>query len=150
MSFMMRVTESGRVPRLRWAEAARAWGEEAAPMGMRLLRAHTPVGYGPNAGALRQSERWRISGQGGALTVLFYTQAKYARYVIEGTRPHPIPRNGTRLLRWTDRAGNVSYAMRVNHPGTRPNPFPERALASLRPALAHLFERCVREATGLG
>lgn len=146
----MEVTASGPVPRLRWQEAARAWAGEATPMGMALLRAHTPVGFGPHAGALRQSERARVEESEGSMMVVFYTRKYYARYVLEGTKAHVITVRNARALRWVDRVGNPSFAVRVNHPGTKADPFPERALARLRPALAHLFARCVKEACHLG
>ena len=41
----------------------------------------------------------------------------------DGTRPHVIvPRKG-RVLRFKTSDGRVVYARKVNHPGTRPNPF---------------------------
>jgi hypothetical protein len=68
----------------------------------------------------------------------------YARHVEFGTRPHVIvPRNrralawgGARRLSGNLRAGAAAtvFATRVDHPGTRPNPY-------LRPAA----ERAVRE-----
>jgi len=51
----------------------------------------------------------------------------YAPYVNDGTQPHTIrPKNG-QVLRFRV-GGRVVYARMVNHPGTRPNPFLDRAL----------------------
>lgn len=44
----------------------------------------------------------------------------------DGTRPHEIVPRRARLLRWA-KAGVVYFATRVQHPGTRPNPYLEDA-----------------------
>lgn len=49
-------------------------------------------------------------------------------YVINGTRPHPIrPRPPKRALRFTI-GGRIVFAAAVNHPGTKPNDFLNKAL----------------------
>lgn len=49
-------------------------------------------------------------------------------YVINGTPPHPIrPRPPKRALRFTI-GGRVVFARHVNHPGTKPNDFLNKAL----------------------
>lgn len=51
----------------------------------------------------------------------------YALIHHEGSRPHVIlPRKG-RYLVFTGRSGQTVFARRVNHPGTRPNPYLVRA-----------------------
>jgi hypothetical protein len=72
--------------------------------------------------------------------------ANYALFVHEGTRPHTIVPRTARALRWAPgggstlggrpRAGaNVRFAKRVQHPGTRANPFmvrgAQKALAGI-------------------
>lgn len=53
----------------------------------------------------------------------------YADYVSMGTRPHIIlPRRPAYALRFVI-AGRVIYAQRVQHPGTRANPYLTRHLA---------------------
>lgn len=49
-------------------------------------------------------------------------QRGYALYQAQGTRPHVITAKRARALRFVV-AGRVVYARRVQHPGTRPNPF---------------------------
>ena len=51
----------------------------------------------------------------------------YARYVNDGTSPHVIRPKTKQALRFKV-GGRVVYARVVNHPGTRPNPFLDRAL----------------------
>lgn len=52
-------------------------------------------------------------------------EESYAYYVEMGTRPHVIRPNGKKALFW---AGAEHPVKKVNHPGTKPEPF-------LRPAL---------------
>lgn len=52
-------------------------------------------------------------------------EQSYAYYVEMGTRPHVIRPNGKQALFW---AGAAHPVKKVNHPGTKPEPF-------LRPAL---------------
>lgn len=59
-------------------------------------------------------------GQGG--------QRGYALYQSEGTRPHIIQAKRGKSLRFVV-AGRTVFARRVQHPGTRPNPYLTRHLA---------------------
>ena len=67
--------------------------------------------------------------EGGAGVNVASTNAKgYAQYVSSGTRPHVIlPKRG-KALRFVI-AGRTVFARRVNHPGTRANPYLTRHLA---------------------
>lgn len=67
--------------------------------------------------------------EGGAGVNVASTNAKgYAQYVSSGTRPHVIlPKRG-KALRFVV-AGKVVFARRVNHPGTRANPYLVRHLS---------------------
>jgi len=74
-----------------------------------------------------------------------------AIWLDRGTRPHRIPKSGNKLLAWPATAagrrlsgrarastkrgkhGGFIYAMHVNHPGTRPQPYID---ASMKEALA--------------
>lgn len=50
--------------------------------------------------------------------------ADYAAYVELGTKPHIIvPRNAQALAFRPSRGGQVIFAKRVRHPGTRPQPY---------------------------
>lgn len=53
----------------------------------------------------------------------------YAGYVRWGTRPHVIRARNAKYLRfYWPRVGRVVFFKKVNHPGTKPNYFLERAL----------------------
>lgn len=55
------------------------------------------------------------------------SDVEYAPYVNDGTRPHVIRPRTKKALRF--KVGNqIVFATVVNHPGTRPNPFLDRAL----------------------
>ncbi|MFG2873289.1 HK97 gp10 family phage protein [Streptomyces sp. NPDC048338] len=60
----------------------------------------------------------------------------YAPYVNDGTRPHVIRPKTKQALRFKV-GGRVVFARVVNHPGTRPQPFLDRALREV--ALAEGF-----------
>ena len=49
------------------------------------------------------------------------------RYVLDGTRPHIIRPRRAKALRF-DVGGRVVFAAVVHRPGTKPNPFLQRAL----------------------
>ena len=53
----------------------------------------------------------------------------YLGYVLFGTGPHVIVPNRARALRFVSTSG-VIFATRVNHPGTRANPFVQESLAA--------------------
>ena len=56
--------------------------------------------------------------------------APYAKYVLEGTPPHEIRSTGQWPLR--NRATGQVFGPKVNHPGTRPQPFVAEAAESVK------------------
>ena len=56
----------------------------------------------------------------------------YSKFVIPGTRAHVITPRHAKALRFVV-GGKVVFTQRVNHPGTKPNPFPEKAIEKWRP-----------------
>lgn len=54
-------------------------------------------------------------------------QRGYAQIVSSGSRPHIIRPRTARALRFVI-AGRVIYTQRVQHPGTKPNPYLQRHL----------------------
>jgi hypothetical protein len=74
------------------------------------------------------------------------TPAKYAKWVHDGTGPHVIvPKNGKALF-WKGAAHPVS---RVNHPGSKGNPFIPRILEKATPQIqahfANALENILKE-----
>jgi hypothetical protein len=81
-----------------------------------------------DTGRLRASGKIKYSGLFSfrpKATVVF--DVEYAAMVNDGTRPHIIRPKNASVLRFTV-GGQVVYARVVHHPGTRPNPFLDRAL----------------------
>lgn len=100
-----------------------------------LISAAKPrIGYneakGPGLGArggavhLRDTLVKRLVRDGRGISVWVGSSHPIARIHHEGTRPHEIvPKNGRFLVFYWPKVGRVVFLRRVQHPGTRPNPF---------------------------
>ena len=77
--------------------------------------------------------------------------APYSKFVVEGTRPHEIHPAGANVLVFKAKSGDLVFTKLVRHPGTKPNPFLQRAVDKAREQIdsiwAELFEDLVEEAT---
>jgi hypothetical protein len=104
---------------------------QRAPQVLNRAKILAPV----DTGRLRSSGKIRYSGFFGfrpKATVVF--DVDYAEAVHNGTRPHTIRPRNAQALRFVI-GGRVVYAKVVHHPGTKPNPFLERAVREvMRPA----------------
>jgi len=65
--------------------------------------------------------------------------APYAKYVIMGTSPHEIRPVRASVLAFEARSGDMVFTKLVRHPGTKPNPFLERAVEKARDRVESLF-----------
>ena len=149
MSLTMTVSRPAASPfaRFNWQGAARAWGAEAAPLGQSMLRSHAPF----RTGQLRQDIRYRQETTPGLHLIVYYATVPQAAWVIKGTRPHQILPRNAKALRWLGPGGlgGARFARAVNHPGTKPNPFPERAIKPIGTAISLMFARAVEESMRL-
>lgn len=59
--------------------------------------------------------------------ITVFSDVEYAPFVNDGTRPHVIRPKNAKALRFRV-GGRIVYARVVNHPGTKPRPFLDRAL----------------------
>lgn len=92
-----------------------------------------PVNKVAMGGNLRQSVKSAmLSKLRGEVAV----NAKYSIYVHEGTAPHTIVARGRTL--YNKRSGQF-FGKKVNHPGTRANPFLQRAIKIVTPKISALF-----------
>jgi HK97 gp10 family phage protein len=82
-----------------------------------------PVNKSFGGGNLRQSIRSQMKGP---LQGIVAVGAEYGIYVHEGTRPHEIRIVNKKVLA-NKRTGQI-FGVRVKHPGTKPNPFLQRAV----------------------
>lgn len=116
------------------------WAKTWARLVTTELAGEAPIGEGDSSGALRDSiGPPAIEAGAGRVSMTWTSDVPYAGFVIEGTSPHPIYPKNVRALHWDD-----VFALHVNHPGTQPNPFPQRAIDHLLPemtsSLADLFK----------
>lgn len=99
-----------------------------------ILAKHTlrknPVPY--RTGFLLQSFRFTT----GRLLARWFPTTYYAIYVHEGTRPHEIYPRLKHALFWE---GANHPVKKVNHPGTRANPFMEKIAKKAAPDINKLF-----------
>lgn len=68
------------------------------------------------------------------------SDVSYAPYVNDGTRPHIIRPRTRQALKFTV-GGRTVFAKVVHHPGTRPNPFLDRALREVAAARGYTFRQ---------
>jgi hypothetical protein len=97
---------------------------QRAPQVLNRARILAPV----DTGRLRSSGKIQYSGFFSfrpKATIVF--DVDYAEAVHNGTRRHRIPARPGGVLRFVWN-GRVTYARFVNHPGTKPNPFLDRAV----------------------
>lgn len=93
----------------------------------KVARSEAPV----KTGKLRNSIVVRPGATTSRLGWSVVADTDYALAVEKGSRPHTIVPRRAAVLRFPSKSGGVVYAHSVNHPGTQPNPFMERALRSV-------------------
>jgi HK97 gp10 family phage protein len=87
---------------------------------------NSPVGKGYSGGGnLRQSINYVQNGGSGFVV---WVNAEYGVYVDQGTRPHLILPRTKKMLAFQIN-GKWVFAKRVNHPGTKAQPFFTNAVA---------------------
>jgi hypothetical protein len=64
----------------------------------------------------------------GSVQSLFETDRPYAKFLLEGTSRHRVPKSGNTLLAWLE-GGEWAYSMGHMVSGIKPNRFNERAWA---------------------
>jgi len=69
---------------------------------------------------------------GARVDLVAVTDVPYAGFVLRGTKPHTIVPVNAKALSWMGVDGDQTFATIVQHPGTKPNPFPHRVWISLR------------------
>lgn len=118
---------------------------EASRQVVNRAKVLVPVKTGRLRGSIR-AEPPRIFSLRGSVTV--GSDLEYAGFVNDGTPAHAIrPRGGRRSRRNPNRpgmlrfmvGGRVVFAREVWHPGTKPNPFLDRALREVAAARGYSF-----------
>lgn len=139
----------------KWSSAAARWSAVAAPLAREAIRKEAPVSktHGPGGkvrkgGAFKASIADRSSSGAGMARVEIGSTAAYAKFLVEGTRPHEIrARNAAALHFWVS-GGTEMWRRTVRHPGTRPNPFVQKAMKPALPAIRTSFAEIMRETFG--
>jgi len=105
-----------------------------------IVKAQAILAQNTNANTVPQKTSFLLHNWGveiGTLYARWWPQQTYAPYVEFGTPPHVIePVNKMALANTATGWGPYK---RVNHPGTKPNPFMERILAASQEAIVTLF-----------
>lgn len=130
--------------RWRWESAATKWATETGQILKQAIKNEAPIG---KTGTLHDSISFVPKIGPTTATVEFITRVPYAKYVIEGTPAHVIVPRNARVLRWQE-GGQWIYRKRVNHPGARANPFPEKAVRPLIPVVSRKMRNLVINSMG--
>lgn len=137
-----------RSGRQAWHAGGKRWADVAGPLIRGAMKEKAPVGKGPAAGKFRDSIGYRTTVLASSIRLEFRSSVPHAPFVIDGTRPHVITPRTARMLHFTTGAGIEVFARRVNHPGTKANPFARRAVEPHLPQVQESFTTIMREALG--
>jgi hypothetical protein len=74
--------------------------------------------------------------------------APYATHVVYGTAPHEIRPVNASCLAFEAPGGGMVFTALVHHPGTRPNPFMQRAAEDARGKVGEVFAELWLELVG--
>lgn len=130
MALSVRVTglDAALAAVMRWNPAA--YVAAAAPVAGQTILDSLRLYINVRTGKTRDSLAMAIAGP----HVLFGGNA-VAGYLAYGTAPHTILPRSARVLAFQGSDG-MAFARRVNHPGTRPYPYPQQAVEAALPAVA--------------
>jgi len=91
-------------------------------------------------------------GTGGEMELRVTDPQPLGTFIREGTAAHPIEPVRAKCLHFFTKDGTEVFTKHVDHPGTKPNPYHERALKRIQPwvdgELAKLGRTIVQELAG--
>ena len=138
-----RAQKAGTIAKISLNEGLRAVGRLIVPAkGTGPLAMETPK----ITGKLRRSTFFTIVGVAMKQVLMVLQPARtpegkfYGEWVREGTPPHVITPKGAKALRFVI-GGKVIFAMKVNHPGSRANPYHKRTMARLQPRIQEIVHK---------
>lgn len=113
------------------------WGDDIGPYIRSILKERTPV----VTGRMKESERYARNGFADGVRLEWRAYTPYAKYVIDGTKPHVIEAVASRYLHfWWH--GQEMFLKRVHHPGNDPNDFPRQVFDAVKDeVVANLKQR---------
>lgn len=129
------------------------WADDVGPDVLTELKANTPK----DTGMMAAKERYDRITDGHSVTMNFTAHSSYASYPWKGTEPHRIYPVKARYLHFMGTGGaHVFVGPRgavapgkknwVNHPGNRPNDFPERTIEQVRNEIMTKLRQRVHDA----
>ncbi|MBT8160991.1 MULTISPECIES: HK97 gp10 family phage protein [Arthrobacter] len=124
-----------------WATRAAGWADHIGP----IMRAELMKQAPKQSERLAKSIRYQRSLLADGLKVKWTANTPYAKYVVEGTKPHDIVPKAARALHIMDAHGEAGFAAFAHHPGSKPNDFPKRAADALGSRIALTFRAAVTE-----
>jgi hypothetical protein len=71
--------------------------------------------------------------------------ASYASFVVQGTKPHVIRPVNASVLAFMGSGGKMVFTKLVNHPGTKPNSWLQKAVEDVRGKVEETFVGLVEE-----
>jgi hypothetical protein len=121
MTIKLSVSVRGSVKVPSFAPAIARANRRVARLGERAARLN--VAKHTKTGETARNLRNRTTPDG----VEWFDRAPQASFLEYGTRPHVIRPRRAKALRWVGESGPI-FATKVNHPGTRPEPWLEPAI----------------------
>ena len=134
LSMSVKITGKQGISNIALPKALSIWEAEMAPALLAEIRRRAPISPTENGGRLRDSITVTRRSTASGIEARFTSSAPYAKYVESGTAPHRIEPRQALALHWQDRGRNV-FAARVNHPGTKANPFVRNAIQAMMPLM---------------
>lgn len=113
---------------------------KAGQLIQREAMSEAPVNKQSGGGNLRQSIQTNVLGIAKANVVV---GADYGIFVHEGTRPHVIMVKTKKVL--ANRRSGKIFGKIVNHPGTKANPFMQRAISNKKDDIGKEFENIIHD-----
>ena len=98
-------------------------------------------------GALAASIGMTMNGSGTAWQIKIVSGVKYGVFVANGTSAHVIVPRQARVLAFQS-GGKTVFAMRVNHPGSKANPFHVRGYQRSNPKIKARLAQLSQEVFG--
>lgn len=143
--------DSGAVTRLEAFNATVrmvAWADKIGIAVLHELKSQAPVDKRgrQGSGRLRDSISYQRRTTIGNIKLTFHSDDPAAKYVINGTRGHPIGPSGSHItVQFPDAGGELIYRSVTSHPGAHANPFHQKAVDRMLPMISasfvELFER---------
>lgn len=126
----------------------------AAKQGAKVIHKQVRAEAAPHrrSGRMRGRIRTRFTGRSWTFTAKVSTAAP-ANLIVGGTRPHEIVKADGVMPMWAGRgawkrgtgSGIVGFRSEVMHPGTAPDPFVDRGIATAQPELQVIFDQTAKK-----